>query len=423
MRIVSIITAIIVVIGLYFLVFERDALRQVSDGAPVETLVEAATAKDDPSQIKAAPVAAKDENVTEKTPIKVIALKSLAREIDTAVVLRGQTKAARSVDVRAETSGQVTSNPIRKGALVTEGDLMCELDAGTRMANLADTQARLVEAKARVPETEARLDEAKSRLEEATINFTAAEKLAKDGYATETRLASTQATVRAAEAGVATARAGFEATSARIQSAEAAVAASAKEIDRLVMRAPFSGLLESDTAEIGSLLQPGALCGTVIQLDPIKIVGFVSESELPRVELGAPARAALISGQNITGEVTFISRSADQLTRTFTVEIAVPNPDLTISDGQTAEIEIGARGSKAHLLPQSALTLNDQGALGIRAIEADNSALFHEVTLIRDTAQGVWLAGLPEELNVIVVGQEYVNDGILVDPTYREMSQ
>lgn len=423
MRIASIITAIIVVIGLYFLVFERDALRQVSDGAPVETLVEAATAKDDPSQIKAAPVAAKDENVTEKTPIKVIALKSLAREIDTAVVLRGQTKAARSVDVRAETSGQVTSNPIRKGALVTEGDLMCELDAGTRMANLADTQARLVEAKARVPETEARLDEAKSRLEEATINFTAAEKLAKDGYATETRLASTQATVRAAEAGVATARAGFEATSARIQSAEAAVAASAKEIDRLVMRAPFSGLLESDTAEIGSLLQPGALCGTVIQLDPIKIVGFVSESELPRVELGAPARAALISGQNITGEVTFISRSADQLTRTFTVEIAVPNPDLTISDGQTAEIEIGARGSKAHLLPQSALTLNDQGALGIRAIEADNSALFHEVTLIRDTAQGVWLAGLPEELNVIVVGQEYVNDGILVDPTYREMSQ
>ncbi len=423
MRIVSIITAIIVVIGLYLLVFERDALRQVSDGAPVETLVEAATAKDDPSQIKAAPVAAKDENVTEKTPIKVIALKSLAREIDTAVVLRGQTKAARSVDVRAETSGQVTSNPIRKGALVTEGDLMCELDAGTRMANLADTQARLAEAKARVPETEARLDEAKSRLEEATINFTAAEKLAKDGYATETRLASTQATVRAAEAGVATARAGFEATSARIQSAEAAVAASAKEIDRLVMRAPFSGLLESDTAEIGSLLQPGALCGTVIQLDPIKIVGFVSESELPRVELGAPARAALISGQNITGEVTFISRSADQLTRTFTVEIAVPNPDLTISDGQTAEIEIGARGSKAHLLPQSALTLNDQGALGIRAIEADNSALFHEVTLIRDTAQGVWLAGLPEELNVIVVGQEYVNDGILVDPTYREMSQ
>ena len=94
-----------------------------------------------------------------------------------------------------------------------------------------------------------------------------------------------------------------------------------------------------------------------------------------------------------------------------------------ISDGQTAEIEIGARGLKAHLLPQSALTLNDEGALGIRAIEADNSAMFHEVTLLRDTAQGVWLAGLPEETNVILVGQEYDQDGIIVEPTYREMTQ
>lgn len=422
MRIVSIITAIVVVIGLYFLVFERDALRAVSNGAPVETLVEAAT-DDTVEDAPAAPIAAKDENTSEKLPIKVIAVKSTAREIDTAVVLRGQTKAARSVDLRAETSGQVISNPIRKGTFVNEGDLMCELDAGTRMSNLADAQARLVEAKARVPETEARLDEAKSRLEEATINFTAAEKLAKEGYATETRLASTQAAVRAAESGVATARAGFESTSARIQSAEAAVASAAKEIDRLVMRAPFSGILESDTAEIGSLLQPGALCGTVIQLDPIKIEGFVSESELPRVEMNAPARATLISGQKIEGQVTFISRSADPLTRTFSVEIDVTNADLAISDGQTAEIEIGARGSKAHLLPQSALTLNDSGALGLRTIQDDNSALFQEVTLIRDTAQGVWLTGLPEVVNVIVVGQEYVNDGILVEPTYREITQ
>ena len=423
MRIVSIITAVVVVISLYFLVFERNALRAVSDGAPVSTLVDAATQDTDAETDAPAPVGAKDENKSEKQPIKVIAVKSVAREIDTAVILRGQTKAARSVDVRAETSGQVISDPLRKGALIEKDQLLCELDPGTRLAMLADAQARLAEAKARVPETEARLDEAQSRLEEAKINFNAAEKLAKEGYATETRLASTQAAVRSAESGVAAARAGFEATSAGIQSAEASVAAAAKEIDRLVLRAPFSGLFETDTAEIGSLLQPGAVCGTVIQLDPIKIVGFVSETELPRVEMGAPARAALISGQTVEGQFTFISRSADQLTRTFAVEIDVPNPDLVISDGQTAEIEIGARGLKAHLLPQSALTLNDEGALGIRAIEADNSAMFHEVTLLRDTAQGVWLAGLPEETNVILVGQEYVQDGIIVEPTYREMTQ
>ena len=44
--------------------------------------------------------------------------------------------------------------------------------------------------------------------------------------------------------------------------------------------APFAGLLETDTAELGALLQTGSPCATIIQLDPIKFVGFVPEAEL-----------------------------------------------------------------------------------------------------------------------------------------------
>jgi len=111
------------------------------------------------------------------------------------------------------------------------------------------------------------------------------------------------------------------------------------------------------------------------------------------------------------------------LTRTFRVEIDVANPDLSIRDGQTAEILIASAGKQAHLLPQSALTLNDDGNLGLRLVGPDNVSKFMEVDLLRDTIEGVWLAGLPEEVAVIVVGQEYVNDGVEVAPTYREMTQ
>jgi multidrug efflux system membrane fusion protein len=72
------------------------------------------------------------------------------------------------------------------------------------------------------------------------------------------------------------------------------------------------------------------------------------------------------------------------------------------------------------MLPQSALTLNDQGALGVRIVEQDNIVTFNPVTLLRDTADGVWLAGLPDQAEVIVVGQEFVTDGVAVDVTYRE---
>ncbi|MCW8843560.1 MAG: efflux RND transporter periplasmic adaptor subunit, partial [Rhodobacteraceae bacterium] len=273
---------------------------------------------------------------------------------------------------------------------------------------------------AKKPETEARLEEARARLDEAMINFTAATKLAEGGFASETRVASAQAAVRSAQAGVAAAQSGLQSTQAGIESAEASVAAASREIENLTITAPFGGLLESDTAELGSLLQPGSLCATVIRLDPIRVVGFVPETEVGRIELGAPGGARLTTGQEVSGTVSFLSRSADPETRTFRVEIHVPNPDLTIRDGQTAEIVIGAAGTKAHLVPQSALTLNDDGRLGVRTVDENGIVDFFAVELVRDTKEGVWLAGLPETVNVITIGQEFVVRGVKVEPVFDQ---
>ena len=422
MRIISILTALFVLSGLYFLVFERAAVKAISNGAPLSTLIVSVANVDGTLNQKAEPkIETKNtQKGSAAQVIRVVALQSVQQKINSTVILRGQTEAAREVQVRAETAGKVVSEPLRKGALVEENQILCKLDPGTRDSHLAEANAKLTEAKARVPETQARLEEAESRLDEARINFNGAKQLAKDGYATETRVAATQAAVRSAEAGVASARARFKTTRSRIQSAEATVAGAKKEIERLVLRAPFSGLLESDTAEIGSLLQPGTLCATVIQLNPIKLVGFAAEIDMPRIKVGANARAELLAGDAVYGKVTFLSRSADKLTRTFRVDVEVQNLDLSISDGQTADIIISAEGKTAHLVPQSALTLNDDGDLGIRIITKDSTALFVKVKMLIDTPSGVWLNGLPERADIIVVGQEYVKDGVIVDPTFRE---
>jgi multidrug efflux system membrane fusion protein len=415
MRIVSIITAILVTAFLFVIVFKRDQLAEFTATGSAANAAEQPALDDD---TPAAPA-----NTDDEVAFKVVAFSSKASTIDSAVVLRGETQAARTVTARAETNGLIINTPLRKGTFVGEADVLCQLDPGTRAANLSDAKARLESARARVPETQARLEEAKAKLDEAKINFNAANKLSEGGFASESRVANAQATVRSAEAAVASAKAGFDTTRSGIQSAEAAVASAEKEIERLTIRAPFAGLLETDTAELGSLLQPGAACATIIQLDPIKLVAFVPETEWSRVHLGAPAMARLISGREVMGAVTYLSRSADPLTRTFRVEVEVANSDLSIADGQTAEILIGADGALAHLLPQSALTLNDEGALGVRAVGAGNIVEFHPVTLIRDTVDGVWLADLPETLDVITIGQEFVRAGVKVAPTYAEISK
>lgn len=413
MRIFPILAAIAMAAFLYMAILERPTLLALFGGGKEEEEV----AQTDTETPVVAPA------VTEKR-VKVVVERLSAQSIDSAVVLRGQTAAARQVDVRAQTSAIVISEPLRKGAQIETGQIMCRLDEGTRRAALDQARAQLAEAQSRVPESEARVQEAKARLEEAQINQNASSRLNEGGFASTTRLASSDAAVATAEAGVSSAQSGLSAAQSGIEAAQAAVAGAQTELDRLVIKAPFNGMLESDTAELGSLLQPGALCGTIIQLDPIKLVGFVPETQVNLVQVGAMAGARLAAGGGeVRGKVTFISRSADPQTRTFLTEIEVPNPALKIRDGQTAEILIASQGANAHLVPQSALTLNDEGTLGMRLVNDNNMVDFREVQIIRDTSKGIWVTGLPEQANVIVVGQEYVVEGVEVAPTFREVTQ
>lgn len=416
MRIFPLITAAVVTAGLFLLVFQREKLLAFAFGEPPAVAENAAVAE--VPTAKATTEAAAGERL-----VSVLVQRSTAQMVDSAILARGRTEAARQVEVKSETSGLVISEPLRRGAYVTKDQALCVLDPGTRLALLKEAQSRLMEAESRLPEAEARLVEAKARLAEAEINARAATQLSQDGYASESRVAATTAAVESARAGVNSAVSGVSAATSGIRSAEAAVEAGEREIKRLTLLAPFQGLLETDTAELGALLQPGAACATVIQLDPIKLVAFLAETDVDKVNVGAMARARLASGRETMGRVTFLSRSADPLTRTFRVEVTVANDGLNIRDGQTAELMIATAGKPAHLLPASALTLDDSGRLGIRAVNAEMRATFMPVTLQRDTVDGVWVEGLPDAVDVIVVGQEYVIDGVAVAVTYKGVRQ
>ena len=352
--------------------------------------------------------------------VKVVVQTSQEQSIENAVVLRGRTEAARSVIVRTETSGSVVSEPLRKGSYVNEGDILCKISQGTRVATVNEAKARIIQAEASVPQAEANLKQSEAQLREAEVNLKAARTLEEDGYATETRLLASEAALGAALASVEAARGGLISAETSIVSARAALANAELELTRIEIRAPFSGLLETDTAELGSFLSTGADCATVIQLDTVKLVGFVPELDVNKISIGAPAKARLTNDREIEGRVTFLSRSADQTTRTFRTEIEVQNKDLSIRDGQTADIIIGSTGRLAHLVPQSALTLNDEGTLGLRSIDDNNIVVFNKVEIIRDTTNGIWVTGLPPLIDIIVLGHEYVIKGVEVDPTFQE---
>jgi len=231
----------------------------------------------------------------------------------------------------------VVSQPLRKGATVAEGDILCRLNPGARPARLLEAEARLAEAK---------------------IEATAATRLSEKGFAAETTRIAREAQLEAAQTAV---------NLVRI------------DISRLIIRAPFSDVIETDTAEIVTLLAPGDTCATVIDLSEVKVSGFVSEQEVDRIELGQQATARLIDGRTIPGKISFISRVSDPATRTFQVEVTLPNQDGSIRDGMTAELRIDLPAEEAHRLPQTA----HDGRLGVR-LAVNGQARFVPVHIVRD---------------------------------------
>ncbi|WP_456388949.1 efflux RND transporter periplasmic adaptor subunit [Profundibacter sp.] len=414
MKPLPIIIALLVSAFLYLMVFERDRLLDFASTAPEQPVAQTLQ----PAELQAVTPATDPVRL-----VTVVAINSVAQTVNSAVLLRGRTEAARQVNVMAETSGKVISSPLRKGAYIEAGQTLCQLDPGTRQSRLNEAVARQIEANARLPEANARTMGAEASLAEARISENAARRLNISGYASQTRAASAKAALQAALAGVESAKAAVISAKASGQAAMASVAAIKKDIENLTITAPFAGLLETDSAELGALLQPGALCATIIQLDPIKLVGFAPETEVDRVTVGAMAGARLATGREVVGRVTFLSRSADPKTRTFRVEVEVPNTGLAIRDGQTVEIIVASDGASAHLLPQSSLTLNNNGDLGVRFVGKDSIVGFAPVSILRDTTEGIWVAGLPNVIDVIVIGHEYVIKGVKVNATYREANQ
>ncbi|MEP3071157.1 efflux RND transporter periplasmic adaptor subunit [Maricaulis sp.] len=296
-----------------------------------------------------------------------------ARMRPASLSLRGRTEAFREVVARAETGGRVAEAPIQEGMPVAAGDVLCRLDVDARSAAVQQAEADL---RAR------------------QLDYEAAVELNRRGHRAANQVAAAEAVRDAARAQLSAAR---------------------EELANVNIAAPFDGLFDGREAEIGDFLRTGEACGTVVQLDPILVVAEVGERHVAELEPGMAGSARLVTGQTIEGTIRFVERRADPATRTFRVELEAPNPDHAIRSGITAEIRLSLPEEPAHRVPASILALNAEGVLGVRIVEEGNRVRFVPVELLSDDGEQVWVAGLPRHAEVIVLGQDFVADGVEVD--------
>ena len=303
-----------------------------------------------------------------------------AQDFTRKLVIRGRTENKRTVMVKAETAGKIVDRPIERGSRVAAGDLLCRISLDDR---------------------DAAQSEANEALNQAQIDFDGAVKLQKRGLVSDSAIAAART---------------------RMASAEANVKRTNLEVNRTSIRAPFAGLVDDIHAEIGDYLNPGAACATVVDLDPMLLMGAVAEKSVLGLTLGSGVVGRLIDGRTVTGKLTFVGQQSNESTRTYPFEVQVANEDLALRSGITAEIDIPMGDTRAHKLSPALLGLNDAGETGIRTLDDDNRVEFIIVDILQQDRDGIWLAGLPERATVITTGQELVVPGEQVDPVFEPSS-
>lgn len=295
-----------------------------------------------------------------------------------AIRLSGLTQADKRAVLATRAAGIIEQLPIKQGEMVKAGQPVLVLNAEDKPA-MIDMATQVV--KQRQAELEAQ------------------QRLAKTGTVSKLSLDT--------------------AVSALAQ-AESQLKAAQANLERMTSLAPFDGVIDSVDVELGSAVAQGAQIATLLSLNPVVVKGEVSERDLRYIKVGDDAEALLVNGERVTGTVRYISRESTPATRTFRVEVAIPNPDERIPAGMTAEITVRAEAADSVVLPRSVVTLSANGDLGIRAVDKDNKIVFFPIDLLDDLTNGLVLGGVPADVQVVVAGQDLVTEGDIVNPVMAD---
>ncbi len=295
-----------------------------------------------------------------------------ASERNATITVRGRTQAKNEVDVRAEVEGLVQAIHFDKGDRVRKGDTLCEIKNN-------DRSARVAQAAALMAQTQKELQ--------------VAQDLYSQGFRSKTQLAQAQAAYAQAQAGLATMNVALSNTH---------------------IRAPFDGIVDDRYVNVGDYMRPGDKCEMVIAPEPYLAVGTVSEQDVGQIALGDSATVNLVTGEAVQGKISFVADRADQMTRAFRIEVELPNPDAKLRDGVSADIHVSVKRVKAQHISPGILVLDESGRIGVRTV-VNGSVAFMPVTVVSDGPDGMWVAGLPQRVNVITVGQQFVTNGQHVD--------
>jgi RND family efflux transporter MFP subunit len=297
-----------------------------------------------------------------------------------------------SVELRAQVAGFVTGIFFKEGEVVPKGKLLYEIDRRT---------------------FEAALQQARATLASAQANLVRAQKDAERYSFLLKQDAVARQTYDQAVATLATAQ-------AQVQSARAGIATSQANLSYSQIRAPFTGRIGISQVRLGAQVSPGTtLLNTISSENPIGADITINEQsvdrfyDLQKKTSDTTFRLKLSSGSmyNQIGRIYAIDRGVNSLTGTVKVRVRFPNPQDSLRDGMSAVLNVlnNESGNRVQI-PYKAVT--EQMGEYFVFVSQDTIAKQQKITLgPRINDQVVIMTGLKQGDKVITDGFQRLRDG------------
>jgi len=392
-------------------------------------------------------------------PVKVKAVETRSSRSD--VHYSASIKPAAQVEVAFKVSGYIDEiargkDPAGQWRYIQAGD-MVQKGATLARVRQSDYAARVNEAKSQVGEARSAFDANSSQLQEAIaavdtaraqvtdvkayferskLDYDRARLLFESQSITKpeydaakaqyeiaaAKLEAAQGQLKASEARVATARAQISAAESRIKTAEATTISASIPLQDTQLKAPMSAVVIERRIEVGSLVGQGTAAFVLADLTFVKAVFGVPDTSLKSLTLGdtLTITSDATPGTEFTGHISRISPSADQNSRSFEIEVKIPNEQGLLKPGMIASLNT-REGTDAEvpslIVPLTAITHapDDPEGYAVMVMEQHEGKTFAQlrpVTLGETVGNAIVIkSGITKGELVVTTGVSQVADG------------
>jgi RND family efflux transporter MFP subunit len=354
-------------------------------------------------------------------------------DLSSTLTVAGEFQPYQEVELHAKVSGYIRRINVDIGDRVKTGQVIATLEVPELNAQVSASQAEIRHSQSEITRAQNEVELAQSNHAALHAAYTRLSEASKrrPGLIAEQELDDSRARDQDAEAKINVAKSALEATKEQLGISKADNQRVQSLEDYSVVTAPFSGVVTMRYADVGSLIQAGTASNTqsmpvvkLAQSDLLRLRMPVPEEVVPFIKIGGDVSIKLqASGKTFTGKIIRFTRELSTSTRTMLAEVDVPNPDLTLSTGMTAQTTIVLQSQTNVLTVPSGAVLKGDGQASVLIVDTNNKVQKVPVTLgIQSPDRIEILHGLSDHQSVIVSGQTNYQPGQTVRPQIDTIS-